>query len=80
MTFFDAEMVEIIMKKRPEYFTSEERKGIEYENGPFGQIPHVTVVMGSKAEDVLYTANATMIKYGRQKAIDYINHVMKKGA
>lgn len=80
MQIFYAEMMEMLKAKRPEYFKQEERTITVYENGPFGQIPHKQKTAGSKAEDVLNTAHAMEIKYGREIAINYIKLVIKKGA
>lgn len=80
ISLYDAEMVEMIMRDRPEYFTPRTSIITEYENGPFGQIPHEKTVESSIAECILNTAHAFEIKYGRENAINYVKYVMKKGA
>lgn len=81
MRTYDSEMVLTIMTNHPEYFGEKEVPTYEYINGRFGQEKVQTGTMkSSKAMDILDTAHAIEIKYGRERAISYINTVMKKGA
>jgi hypothetical protein len=81
MRTYDAEMTLIIMNTRPEYFEEKEVPTYEYVNGRFGQERIETgIAKVSKATDILDTAHAFEIKYGRENAINYINTAMKKGA
>ena len=80
VTMYDAEHVEIIMMKHPEYFTPKYIKTTIPVAGPFGmEYREGEEVKTSIAEYILNTANATKIKYGNQRAINYINRIMKTG-
>lgn len=76
MKLYDAEMVEMVMVASPELFAPIEKVITVYENGEWGQVPHKKTVTGNKAEDILSTASAIEMKYGRTKALDYIKNTL----
>ena len=79
MTIFKTQWVELLKKKRPEYFTSEEGSINIYTPSPWGDVITQKEITGSKALDCLNTAKAISQKYGEENALAYIKDVCKKG-